>query len=112
MATVNTRHLRDEVTHWPVTGTDDFGDPIFGTPVKLKARWEDKQELFRTVQGEEVVSNAIVFLSIIAPVGDYLGLGDLVAQVDPTTVSDTFKIRAFNRVTDLRRVHETRKAIL
>lgn len=106
------RHMHDDVTHWPVTGSDGFGGFLFGTPVKIKARWEDKNVLFLGTNGEEETSNAIVYVPAAVPIGDYLGLGDLVATPDPTSIDGPFRVRAANRSTDLRALSEINKAIL
>ena len=105
-------HMNDETTHWPVGGSDGFGGFTFGTPVKFNTRWEDKNVLFLDLNGEEEVSNAIVFTPTQIPIGDYLALGDLVATADPTTIDGTFRVRASNRSTDLSALRSINKAVL
>lgn len=110
--TVITRNLREDVTHWPVTGTDGYGGFTYGTAVKVKGRWEERTELFRTIENEEEASSAVVYLGVDVDVGDYLGLGDLTATNDPTTLSDTFRVRQQHRTTDLRNLISLRKVFL
>ncbi len=110
--TIASRHLKEDITHWPVTGSNGYGGFTFGTPVKLKARWEDKSVLFRTLENEEEVSNAIVYLAVDIDVGDYFGRGDLTATADPTTLDNAFRSRNFHRSTDLRALQALRKVFL
>ncbi len=106
------RHMHDDVTHWSVGGSDGFGGFTFGTPIKFKARWEDKNVLFLNLKGEEEVSNAIAYTPEQIPTGDYLAKGDFVATLDPTTIEGPFRVRASNRSTDLSAMRAINKAIL
>ncbi len=108
-----TKNLRQDVTHWPITGSDGYGGFTYGTPVRLDGRWEEKQELFLNADLEEVLSNAICYLNIDISPGDYLALGDFATTpiADPTTISG-FRIRNYSKVTDLRALNALRKAWL
>lgn len=110
--TVTARNLKQTVTHWAVTGSNGFGGYTFGTPTKLNARWQNDAQMYRDGNGEEVVSNAIVYLSADVAVGDYLGEGDLTATADPTTLSDVYRVRRYYKTSDLRNLDVLRKAIL
>lgn len=107
-----TRNLKEDVTHWPVTGSDGYGGFTFGAPMKVKARWEEKAVLFLNAENEEEVSEAIVFLGVDIAVGDYLGQGDLTVTADPTTIAGPFRIRQRQKTTDLRNLESLRKAFL
>lgn len=106
------RLMQDDVTHWPITGSDGFGGFTFGTVVKFKARWEDKNELFIDLNGEQVTSRAVVYIPDEVPVGDYLALGDKTAVSDPTTIDGPFRVRAYQRSTDLSGLRSIMRAIL
>ncbi len=106
------RHMHDDVTHWPIGGSDGFGGFTFGTAVKFKARWEDKNELFVDISGEQVTSRAHVYIPSPVPVGDYLALGDKTATADPTTIEGPFRVRSYLRSTDLAGLRSIMKAIL
>lgn len=110
--TLDTRHLREDVTHWPISGSDGYGGFTFNSPVKLKGRWEEKAVLFLSANNEEQVSEAVVFVDTEVAAGDYLGRGDLTATSDPTTIADTRRIRQYQRTTDLRNLRSIRKAYL
>ncbi len=107
------RNLREDVTHWPVTGTDGYGGFTYGSPVLEKGRWQDKNELFVTPDNEEVMSTAIVYLNTDISPGDYLAQGDhaTVPISNPTTVNG-HRIRNYGKSTDLRALVALRKAWL
>ncbi len=110
-----TQKLNHDITHWPVTGTDGFGGFGFGAPVELKGRWEDKSELFLDDNNEEVVSQAIAYFDVDLDLGDFLALGLHALIADPTTLTGTsraYRIRQFNKITDLRNLNALRKAYL
>lgn len=104
--------MHDDVTHWPVGGSDGFGGFTFGAAAKFKARWEDKNELFIDINGEQVTSRAHVYIPKVVSVGDYLALGDKTATADPTTIKGPFRIRSYLRSTDLAGLRSIMKAIL
>jgi hypothetical protein len=104
------RNLKQDATHWTVTPAD-FGGATYGSPIVLGCRWEDKAVLFRDAQGEEVTSDAVVYLAADVAVGDFLFLGVSVAT-DPTTLSGSRRVRQFHRTPDLRAMSFERKAFL
>lgn len=56
-------------------GQDEYGKPTFAPDTSIACRWEWKRRLVRTLSGDEVVSEARVFLR------DAVGAGDVL--VDP-----------------------------
>lgn len=106
------RKLNDTATTWSVT-SDGFGGFTFGSPVTIRCRWEDKSELFRDPTGDEVVSNAVVFLESDVVVGDYLYHGTS-TEADPVAAHGSLaqRIKQFNKIPDLRSVEQLRKAFL
>jgi len=100
--------LNETITHWAVTD-NGLGGMSYALPVQLRGRWEDKNELFRNVAGEEAVSDAIVYLSQDAAIGDWIFRG---ASVDATPPSGAREIRQFFKSPDLRRLSSIRKAVL
>ena len=109
-----TRHLKEDVTHWPVTGSDGFGGFLYGAPVLLKGRWEEKAALFLANDTEEQVSKAIVYLAEGVDNGDYRGFGDYTdpAIADPSSLSSAHRVKQRHRTTDLRAMSELWKVFL
>lgn len=110
--TMVSRMLKEDITRWPVSGSNGYGGFTFDTPIKVKARWEDRAVLFRTLDNEEEVSNAVVYMAEDIVVGDYFAKGDQTATADPTTLDIAFRSRNYHRTTDLRNLHALRKVFL
>ena len=71
-----TNRLDQIITHYPRgTTIDGFGDYTHDDPVELKGRWEQRSELFIGAAGNELQSEAIVYLDTDVKVGDFLFLG-------------------------------------
>lgn len=60
--------LPDVVTIEPFTGSDSYGAPQFGSAVTYRARIEWGPKDVRNAAGEEVVSNARVFIATASAV--------------------------------------------
>ncbi len=109
---IGAANYRQECTYWgsPVQG--GFGDMVFSSPVKLACRWEDRNEKFVNAQGEEQVSNAIVWTFDQLEVGGYLIRDDYTATSDPTTLDDALVIARSDELPDLRGLNMERRAFL
>lgn len=105
-----TRNLKQTLTHWAAT-PDGYGGYTFGAPSTIKCRWEERGELFRTLSGEEVVSQAVVHLKSNVQEGDYVYLGET-DEEDPTTLTTAYRVRRFTRTTDIRNLNVSRVAYL
>ncbi|MEE8599213.1 MAG: hypothetical protein V3S69_06875 [Dehalococcoidales bacterium] len=107
------RNLKQEVTHWPVTGSDGYGGFTFGPPVTLVSRWEEKVELFITPGNEEAHSRVVAYFNTDIGVGDFMALGDLTATADPGALNgQAFRVRNYSKTTDLRNLNTLRKVWL
>lgn len=105
------RHLRQKVTWWQSQGNDGFGGTTYASPVVIKARWEDRSELFYDQQGEEVRSESVVFVDRDLSEGDYVYLG-VSGSGDPTAVSGARVVRNFRKLPGLRANVFERRAML
>lgn len=75
--TVFSRYMPQEATYWPVQSPNDgFGRVVFGSPVLVQCRWENKAVKFVTAQEQEAVSDAIVYVAHEVEIGGWLALGD------------------------------------
>lgn len=63
-------------TYWPPGGNDGFGGRRAATPQRLACRWQNVQQLFRTPEGREAVSQAVVYVSAAVALGGRLLLGE------------------------------------
>jgi len=111
MSHIANRGLLEDATLWVVSPNESGGD-IFGPPIAVKCRWEDKTEqYFSTLDRTEHVSNSVVYLDRSASVGDYLFQGVSI-DLDPTEVVGAARIHRFDKVPNLRNLLITRKAYL
>lgn len=97
----------DPVTFWAITGDNGYGGHTYGSPLKIKTRWEDRQEEFFLPNSEMSLSKAVIYMparrNIVYQVGSYVFKGLLYPAVnDPTLVSDAFVVRQVLLIPDLR----------
>ena len=99
-----TKNHNQLITYWAKTSTKDkFGNPTWNSPVILRGRWEDINELFVDIDGNEVVANAKIFLGVDVVVGDYLMNRVFESgETDPTVTGGAFRIRKFQKTPDLK----------
>ena len=99
-----TKNLNQKITYWAETGTKDvYGNSTWVSPVLLNGRWEDVNDLFVDVDGNEVLSNAKVWLDTDVAVGGYLMNREFVGgETDPSIVVDARRIRKYSKIPNLR----------
>jgi hypothetical protein len=102
---------RRDVTVWRAGNEDSYGDPTFASPELIGGHWEERSELTRTAQNEEIVSKAVVFVDTEVAVGDYLGEGDQTGISTPD-LAQASEVRDFRRIPSMRTNQTELKAIL
>jgi hypothetical protein len=102
---------RQDITYWPKTGENKYGEESFGVPQLLKGRWEDRNEVVRLPSGEEIVSKSVVFLPTDVTTHGYLAQGDQTAEADPTQAEGR-EIQTVINVPSLRTNQMEHRAIL
>ena len=103
--------LKQTVTYWAPSSMSGWGGETFASPVAIDGRWEDKQELFIDSKGQEVRSNAVVYVDQDVDLGGFLYLGTSTAS-DPTTVDGAREIRAFQKSPNIKATEFIHKAWL
>ena len=81
-----TRPLKQDATYWPPGAGDGFGGVAYGAAVAIKCRWQDKIELFRNAQGQEVASSAVIYIDREVQPKGIVALGDYTDLDDPLSV--------------------------
>ena len=109
--TWTTENLRESVTYWAPSGVDNFGDPSFATPTTVKAKWEDRTELFIDGEGREQRSKSVVYVDTDLIIGGYLFRGTS-SVTDPLSVDNTFMIKDFRKISDFEVETHERRAML
>lgn len=77
IAQVVKKFTNQTLTQFPKIGTDGFGRPVYGPPVQIACRWEDKQQEVITPDGRRVRSMAYLLLVSPVSVGDWVFLGTI-----------------------------------
>lgn len=93
------------------------GSQVFDAPVEIAVRWEDRQELFTDADGQERVSNAVVYVGQDIEVDEYLFLGTLAdlassEEADPDSVAATYKVRSIRKIPGIKNQYAERKVFL
>lgn len=95
MTLINSRMMKKKCVYWaPGPPGDDgrptFTDPKFSTPVELRCRWEDHEQIFIDIDGREQRSRARVYLDQNVQGKGLLyegSLDSLTQPTDPTSVN-------------------------
>ena len=115
------RLCTQKCVYWGTPVEDGYGGKTFADPVEISCRWEDTIELVSRVGsrlGEEVVSQARVYITQDVDEQGYLYLGtlddlDSDEETDPTTIEKAYSIVRFDKVPAMRSTNEfLRKAYL
>jgi hypothetical protein len=101
--------MEQDATYWAPGAYDGFGSRVLFDPILIKCRWQDTSVLFRNAQGEEVVSEAVVYADRQLAIGGYLALGDNLTN-DPLSVGK--EIRQRQRSPSLSNDEELEKVML
>ena len=111
------RKLKDNAIHWSGAVNDGYGGYTYNAPTEHEVRWQDVQETFIDFEGEEQVSNAIIYTdSPIIRRGSWIKRGRLTDldsnDTDPKEISDTFPVRAVQESPNLRKKQTLYKVML
>ncbi len=103
--------------YWGNPQNDGYGGATFDSPVQIRVRWEDKQEIFQDAEGREVRSVAVVYPQQDLDLGGFLYLGTLAdsgldSDPIPKEVPEAMEIKQWGKVSNLRGTKFVRKAWL
>lgn len=96
-----TRNMTQVATYWPPGANDGFGGVSYGAPVAIKCRWQDKAELFRDAEGQELTSSAVVYVDRPLEAKGYLFEGDS-TDADPLSVDGAREVRQIGKSPSLK----------
>lgn len=106
--------LRQTVVYWPPAGSDNYGQPTYGTATEFPCRWESTSRKVRGPGGEEVLAQAEVWVGRDLAVGGALMLGtldDLDSALAPPP-GLALPILQFESIPDLTGRNPVRRAVL
>lgn len=104
-----TRNLTSTITVWGQGSLDIYGNAAFSTPVAIKGRWEDRNDLFRDNTNNELVSKAVVYVDTDVSVGSFVYLGTSTASSPPP---NSWEVKAFRKIPNLSGTESERKCYL
>ena len=113
--TAYARNMPHTATYWAPGVPDGFGGMDFSsvTPVVIACRWQDRQELFRDTQGNQVMSVAIVYPAQAVALQGYLARGDAgTAVIGDPREAGALEVRAVGSSPSLSGDEELNKAWL
>lgn len=111
MLPLESRNMRQVATYWPRTGQNAANEPTFGAPVEVRTRWEEKAVLFKTPDGRELTSQAVIYCSTLVELEGWLVLGASVAT-DPRQVTGAMEIQQTNYSPNLAQTRQLQKVFV
>lgn len=106
-----TKFFIHTATYWSRGTPDGFGGYSWSSPTEISVRWESKNEIFKDEQGEDQVSNAIIYTDQDLEIGAYIYKGSS-AATDPTTLADSHEIKQVNATPSIDGTQELIKMFL
>jgi hypothetical protein len=105
-STLITSALNQTAVYWADPTPDGYGGETFAVPVEIAVRWEQAQVLFVDPTGNQVLSEAVVYVDAELDLGGYLYLGtldDLASgeESEPADIPTAREIRGVEAVPDL-----------
>jgi len=105
------RHMHQTAVYWAPANTesggrsfDNYGSPLYASPVEKTCRWEDTVTIFVGITGTEESSKAVVMIDDVL-VGGLLMLGtlsDVTDLADPRNNIGAWEIRQKEKIPNLR----------
>lgn len=102
-------NMHQAATYWPPAGNDGFGGVAKGKPEAICCRWQNKAVMFRSQEGREQVSQAIVYSPTRCAVGGFLYLGTTDAKTPP---AGSYEVRQVDSSPNLDGTVELHKAYI
>jgi hypothetical protein len=84
--------LQSTATYWAPATPDGFGGITYASPTTFLCRWQDVTDNFQDTEGEEFISDAIVYTTSELADNGWLYLGTS-AQGDPQDQAGAHRIR-------------------
>jgi hypothetical protein len=98
-----TKNCVQDCVYWSTPVENGYGGKTFADPIEIKCRWEDKLQLIRLDDGNQISSRAIVYVLQELDEEGYLYLGtlddlDSTEEDDPTSITEgAYTIKKFEK---------------
>jgi len=92
------RILKEFCVIWGSPEPDGFGGSTFSNPVQAKCRWDDVTEVVIDPKGQDINSNATIYLETPVTVQSYIMRGPIDSNTpnNPTDYPGAFPVRLVN----------------
>lgn len=97
-------YMVQDAAYWPPASVNDgYGGITYGMVQLIKCRWQDVQTVMRDAQGDEFVTDAVVYPNTEVVEGGLLALGDFSGDLDSSgdldhlTIPGAREIRKVNQ---------------
>jgi hypothetical protein len=95
------RSCKQAAVYWANPTDDGYGGRTFDAPVEIKCRWDDREQLLSTDEGEKIISRAVVWLSADCNVNGVMWKGTL-AQL--TTAQKASPVKELENICLIKRM--------
>jgi hypothetical protein len=94
------RFMKQKAIWWSHISIDEFGKPVYTTPVEVDCRWDDMNEQFINANNDQEISKSILIVDRDMRLKDKLKLGELDSNIstDPDNEEDVWEVRLFNKI--------------
>jgi len=111
------KFCKDTVVLWRKTGINAYNELSFSVAEEINVRWEDRQEIFISANGKELVSRAILHvLEDLVPDSFMCNcrLTDITTEekADPRLVEEAYAIKSSRKLPDIKGKYFLRKVYL
>jgi len=109
-----TKVLKQTAVYWAPAVYDKFGRRSFAPPAEISVRWEQRTTKYVTKDGEEKTASGKIMTSADVDVGGYLFEGELDSgtPVDPSTNSNCWEVKHFDKTPNLKAIEFLREAFI
>jgi hypothetical protein len=84
--------MEQVATYWPPAGNDGYGGVRFGAPIVIACRYQTKQSVVRSQDGQEVTSDSTVYVDRALMAKGYVALDDQSSTLDPLQADNARQI--------------------
>lgn len=107
------QNLKQDAVLWPNAGFDGNGNPIRGTAVPIKVRWEESDRLITGAQAEPEAKPITVFVDRVVARFSQIWLGKLSdLPNDSANYTNLFVVTGYEAIPDLKNRHVQRTVTL
>lgn len=100
-----TKFYKQTAVYWGNPVPDGEGGNTFDAPVELSVRWEEGFKKITDGKGNEIISQAVIYVPQEVDIGGWLWLGaldDISSGDQPQTITGAKEIRAFTKFPNLK----------